>query len=394
MKERILVIDDNMNDVLLMRRVLERAGYEVAYASTGEEGLIGVEQSAPQCILVDYRMPGMDGYEFCRRLKSHERFRSIPVLMLTGADAAKNVVDGLESGADDFVTKSSDIEVILARVRALLRVKAYQDQIVEQSAQLRILYDELTQKTERIVALNQRLNRDLAFARRVQEALLPQRDLKMDAADIRSAYIPSEALSGDFYDYFSTGNMLYLFMADVSGHGLPSAILVALLKSYLHSEADTAFSLAEFMRELNDFLFTASLPSQFATALLCRVEGNELKYSNAAHPPFLLMRKAKGKAELFEQPGHLLGAMSGVSFEEASVTIEPGDTFFSYTDGLIDRQNAEGEFYSIDRVATILESSAGEDLSSTYQKIFDDATSFVATDDYKDDIAFVLTRFR
>lgn len=394
MKERILIIDDNMNDIQLMRRVLERAGYDVAYVTTGEEGLSRVGEAAPQCILVDYRMPGMDGYEFCRRLKSNEQSRSIPVLMLTGADAARNVVEGLESGADDFVTKSSDIEVILARVRALLRVKAYQDQIVEQSAQLRVLYDELSQKTERIVALNQRLNRDLAFARRVQEALLPHRELVMPAAEIRSAYIPSEALSGDFYDYFTTGDMLYLFMADVSGHGLPSAILVALLKSYLHSEADTALSLADFMRDLNDFLYTASLPSQFATALLCRVENHELKFSNAAHPPFLLVRKRQRTAELFEQPGHLLGAMSGVAFEQTSISIEPGDTFFSYTDGLTDRRNAAGDFYAIERVAKILESAADEELSTVYQRIYDDATGFDATDEYKDDIAFLLTRFR
>lgn len=394
MKERILVIDDNLNDVLLIRRVLERSGYDVATAASGDEGLRVVLDQRPQCILVDYRMPGMDGFEFCRRLKSDEQFRSVPVLMLTGADAAKNVVDGLESGADDFVTKSADIEVILARVRALLRVKAYQDRIVEQSDQLRALYDELSQKSERIMALNQRLNRDLQFARRVQEALLPQRELRAQTADIRSAYIPSEALSGDFYDYFAVGERLYLFMADVSGHGLPSAILVALLKSYLHSEAESTQSLADFMRELNEFLFSASLPSQYATAVVCRLENRELRFSNAAHPPFLLVRNHGRDPQLYEQPGHLLGAMSGMEFEQQTISVGAGDLFFSYTDGLTDRKTESGEFYAIDRVAAILQSSFEDELSTIFDRIYTDVTSFAATEEYKDDIAFILTRFR
>ena len=393
MKQRILAIDDNMNDVLLMRRVLERAGYDVIYATSGDEGLAKAATENPDCILVDYRMPGMDGYEFCRQLKSRENLRSTPVLMLTGADAAKNVVEGLESGADDFVTKSSDIEVILARVRALLRVKAYQDQIVDQADQLRSLYDELQQKSERIMALNQRLNRDLKFARRVQEALLPSREMEINQAEIRSAYIPSEALSGDFYDYFATREMLYLFVADVSGHGLPSAILVALLKSYLHSEADSSSSLAEFMRDLNDFLFTASLPSQFATALLCRIEGDQLIFSNAAHPPFLIVRKRTGKTDVFESPGHLLGAMPGATFEQRAVTLEPGDTLFAYTDGLTDRRDERGEFYAIERVISILEATTEASTTAVYDRIYADVTSFSSTDEYKDDIAFVLTRF-
>ena len=194
----ILVIDDNIHDITLMRRLLERSGYSVRQAESGEEGLRRASEVPPDCILVDGRMPGLDGYEFCRRIRSEERFRSIPILMLTGADSASAVVDGLEAGADDFVTKSSDLQVILARVRALLRVKAYQDRIMEQSAELRRLYEEVREKSDKILALNQRMNKDLQFARRVQEGLLPRRAFDTPHLEIRSVYLPSETLSGDF----------------------------------------------------------------------------------------------------------------------------------------------------------------------------------------------------
>lgn len=371
-RQRIVIIDDNANDLQVTRRFLERRGYDVAPAQSGEEGIALARQQLADAIIVDYRMPVMDGFEVARRIKSDPELHTIPVLMLTGADSANNVVEGLGAGADDFVTKGSDIEVVVARLRALLRVKAYQDQLRR---------------------MNQQMTRDLQIARRVQEALVPQGAFASPRIEIRSAYIPSETLSGDFYDYFAQDDRTYLFVADVSGHGLPAAILVSLLKSYIHTEAASDGSLAEFMSRLNDFLFSVSLPSQFATAALFRMEEHNVFYSNAAHPPFLLHSRETGRTAVLEQPSNLLGAMPNMAFEQHSLPVAPGDTLFVYTDGLTDRVNRSGEFYSIDRVAAVLERAAGKDLSTVYDAIYEDVSGFSATEEFKDDIAFVVTRF-
>ena len=273
-----------------------------------------------------------------------------------------------------FVTKGADMEIIAARLRALLRVKAYQDQLRRMNAQI---------------------IRDLQIARRVQEALVPQGTFRGPRVEVRSAYIPSEALSGDFYDYFLLDDSMYLFVADVSGHGLPAAILVSLMKSYIHTESDPQTSLADFMSRLNDFLFTVSLPTQFATAQLFRVnESGALEYSNAAHPPFLLYQHARGKTVAIEDPSNLLGAMPHMAFEDRTLTMSPGDTLFVYTDGLTDRRNEAGEFYSIDRIASLLENSRDADLGAIYDSIYEDVNAFAATEDLRDDIAFVVTRFQ
>lgn len=373
-RQRIVLIDDNANDLAVTRRFLERRGYDVLPAGSGEEGLRLAAQTGPDAIVVDYRMPVMDGFEVARRIKADPQLQTIPVLMLTGADSAQDVIEGLSAGADDFVTKGSDMEVVLARLRALLRVKAYQDQLRR---------------------MNSQMTRDLQIARRVQEALVPAGTFRSSNVEIRSAYIPSEMLSGDFYDYFVQNGSTYLFMADVSGHGLPAAILVSLLKSYIHTEADADRSLAEFMARLNDFLFSVSLPSQFATAQLFRIDGGHtLVYSNAAHPAFLLFNREKRLTEMIEQPSNLLGAIPHLDFEEHSVAVSPGDTLFIYTDGLTDRRNSSGEFYSIDRIAALLEQSRDADVNTLYDAIHHDVTSFSATDEYKDDIAFVLSRFQ
>lgn len=371
-RQRIVIIDDNANDLQVTRRFLERRGFDAATALSGEEGLLLARQSAPDAIIVDYRMPGMDGFEVTRQLKADPLLQTIPVLMLTGSDSAQHVVEGLGAGAEDFVTKGSDAEVIHARLRALLRVKSYQDQLRR---------------------VNQHMTRDLHIARRVQEALVPQREFSSAKLEIRSAYIPSEVLSGDFYDYFLKDESLFLFVADVSGHGLPAAILVSMLKSYIHTEAAVKTSLAEFMAQLNNFLFSVSLPTQFATASLFRVNGDrKIVYANAAHPAFLLCR-ANGETTIHEQPSNLLGAMPNMAFEEHVLQVEAGDTLFVYTDGLTDRRDEHGEFYAIDRVARLLEASRGQDVSAAYDAIFRDVSGFASTEDFKDDIAFVVTRF-
>lgn len=372
-QQRIVIIDDNANDLAVTRRFLERRGYDVIPALSGEEGLRLALQVMPDAIVVDYRMPVMDGFEVARRIKTDPQLQTIPVLMLTGADSAEHIVDGLGAGADDFVTKGSDTEVLLARLRALLRVKTYQDQLRR---------------------INQQMQRDLQIARRVQEALVPQGVFRGPRTEMRSAYIPSETLSGDFYDYFLQDDTTYLFVADVSGHGLPAAILVSLLKSYIHTEAEPHGSLASLMSRLNDFLFSVSLPTQFATAQVFRVNGSGmLTYSNAAHPGFLLFSRESGQTTLHEDPSNLLGALPGLEYEEQKLSVAPGDTLFVYTDGLTDRRNEAGEFYSIDRIARLLEEAKDADLGTVYETIREDVNTFSATDEFKDDIAFVVTRF-
>ena len=371
--ERIIVIDDSANDLQVIRRVLERAGYDVSTARSGDEGIALASRIAPDTFIVDYRMPGMDGFEVARRIKAHPQLQTIPVLMLTGADAARTIAEGLNAGADDFVTKGSENEVLLARLGALLRVKRYQDQLRK---------------------LNQQITRDLQIARRVQEALVPSGAFRSPRMEIRSAYIPSETLSGDFYDYFLHDNMMYLFVADVSGHGLPAAILVSLLKSYIHTEADPNTRLSDLMSRLNDFLFSVSLPTQFATAQLFRLNGTgNLSYANAAHPGFLLHRRANGKTTFLEDPSPLLGAMPRMQYDDKAVQVSAGDTLFVYTDGLTDRRTAGGEFYSIDRVAGLMEKHRDSDLNTIYDAINSDVRRFSATDEFKDDIAFIVTRF-
>lgn len=135
MSERILVVDDQARDRRLVVAMLEPYGYRIEEASSGEEALQMISADPPDLILLDVVMSGMSGYDVCRELRGRDTTRFVPVVMLT-ANPEQDKVAALEVGADDFVVKPFDRHELLARVRSLLRIKAYQDTIARQAAEL------------------------------------------------------------------------------------------------------------------------------------------------------------------------------------------------------------------------------------------------------------------
>ena len=117
----VLVVDDEHDILELIRYNLEREDFDVATVETGEDALRLARETEPDLIILDIMLPGMNGTEVCKRLKSDDQTRDIPVLMLTAKSTSSDVVNGLELGADDYVTKPFIPSVLLARVRALLR---------------------------------------------------------------------------------------------------------------------------------------------------------------------------------------------------------------------------------------------------------------------------------
>ncbi|MCX7689788.1 MAG: response regulator transcription factor [Thermoflexus sp.] len=118
MASTLLVIDDDREFVELLRKRLEGAGYQILVALDGETGLRMLESERPDLVILDIMMPGMDGWEVCRRIR---QISTIPILMLTAKGMTTDVVYGLELGADDYVTKPFQADILLARIRALLR---------------------------------------------------------------------------------------------------------------------------------------------------------------------------------------------------------------------------------------------------------------------------------
>lgn len=126
---RILVVDDNPGIATLMSQLLTMRGYEVVTAADAQQAEVEVRNHAPDLILSDVRMPGKSGYEFCRDLKSDPATRLIPFVLITGLTDSSDKVRGIEAGADDFLNKPVLAEELTARVKSLLRVKDFTDEL-------------------------------------------------------------------------------------------------------------------------------------------------------------------------------------------------------------------------------------------------------------------------
>ncbi len=142
-KRRILVVDDHEDNIELLRARLEARGYEVEGASDGQAALDAVQRTCPDLILLDVMMPKMDGMEVVKHLKANKALPFIPVIMQTALDSTENKVEGLDAGADDYITKPINFAELEARVNSLLRIKTLQSDLAAREKELSELNDKL-----------------------------------------------------------------------------------------------------------------------------------------------------------------------------------------------------------------------------------------------------------
>ena len=135
-RARVLIVDDHEDNVELLRARLESWGYTSESAADGDEALRKVEEAPPDLILLDVMMPKIDGIEVARRIKGNSGLPFIPIIMQTALDTTESKVEGLEAGADDYITKPIDFAELKARVNSMLRIKRLQEELEERERQL------------------------------------------------------------------------------------------------------------------------------------------------------------------------------------------------------------------------------------------------------------------
>jgi len=213
----------------------------------------------------------------------------------------------------------------------------------------------------RVLSTGRRLNaieQELETARRIQSSILPQRLPRVDGLDVVARYVPMADVAGDFYDFLVVDDKrLGILVADVSGHGIPAALIASMVKVAFSAQAPRAANPAQVLSGMNA-IFCGKLKSQFVTAgyIYVDIARRKLTCSNAGHPPLLVWRHSEGKVQEIKPGGMFMGYLPEAEYANAEVTVEPGDRVILYTDGVVEAANQADEFFGTSRFVEFVES--------------------------------------
>lgn len=396
--ETVLVVDDSRAHRRLMTRTLERWGYRAVEADSGEHALEVCRTQDISLVVSDWMMPGISGVEFCRIYRELFTDRPGYFILLTAQTEREALAEGLESGADDFLSKPVSSIELHARLRAGERVLNAQRALASKN-------DELTTTLERLSDAYSAIDRDLREARLFQEALMPDRHVPLAGMDVSLLFQPSGHVGGDMVGYFPIRDgELGVYAVDVSGHGVSSALMTARIASYFSGAApDRNLALTptadgyemiapdEVCRRLNALLQKDAESDQYLTMVLARVSTRtgEVTMCQAGHPSPLILR-TDGGMEFHESFGMPVGLVDDAEYQSSTIRLGHGDRLLVFSDGLTECPDAAGNLLDEDGLIRILGELSGLRGQELLAGLVEALTSFSGRRDFPDDLSALL----
>jgi serine phosphatase RsbU (regulator of sigma subunit) len=378
---RLLLVEDSSTMRRMLATMLKEQGYEVETANDGLQGLAkGRLEPQPELILTDYEMPELDGAGLCRAVKADKELRSIPVLMLTTLGEAQSKIAGLEAGADDYIEKpkgQEEFRVLCARINAHLRI-----------ADLRA---ELSERNRLLEAAHKKLTFELELARKVQLALMPRPPKPRGLLRVAVRYRPANQLGGDLYDFYRLeNNRLGILVADVSGHGVNSAMLSGMVKALAASLSIAVLEPGELLAGLDVATEQYFPEGYFCTGfyLIADEETGLVRYAGVGHPPAIIVGP-NGPRTLPSNPGMLgIGMVDGTA--GSTDRLDLSESLVIYTDGLTDAMDASDVLFGEDRLKTLLQSHHGADPAEILSQVERELDQYTAPGRPADDINIIV----
>ena len=340
---RLLIVEDNRDMRSFLRTLLE-SNYIVETAANGKEGLARIREATPDLILSDVMMPEMDGYELTQKLKSASETRDIPVVLLSARADAIHRIEGLEFGADDYLSKPFNSIELLARIRNQLTSKRLERELKEEKQE-----------------------RDLDFlqASRVQKNILTSRRTirKIEELEIEYVYLPlNEQISGDYYNVSQTHkDTTSVFLADATGHGTQAALSTMQI-DILYRESLEKQNPHERLEYINKKFVSEIRGKNLFTAINVDIAKDCIRYSSAGHPEQLLIQPGKSKILNFRTRGKIAGILENQPYETKEIEIEKGDILLLFSDGIFEVFTSEREEFGEERLLATLQAGFQSDL--------------------------------
>lgn len=359
---RVLIVEDEPLNRRILEQILGGSGLETESVRDGEGAIEAAIRGGIDLVLLDIVLPGINGFEVLRRLRTSRETRALPVIFISALDDVADKIRGLDLGAADYVAKPFNRHEVLARVRAQLRIRHLTTSLARANAQL--------------VAKQEIIAEDLRAAAEVQRALLPPLSIRADRLELASVYQPSIEVGGDAFNVFHAGDGIWIvYIADVSGHGVASALLTVSITQRLSGPAGLAIggrvSPASILRQLDEEYPFERTGKYFSLAIaIVDVGTGSLRYASAGHPaPFIV--RADGSIERLEEGGPIIGMGFDLAFSEGNANLGTGDRLVLYTDGVTEDEDPSGRRFGMPALEEHFSSRIGVPLRNTCDELVD-----------------------
>ena len=387
----ILVVDDTPANLQVLAGMLKDRGYKVRPVPGGKLALAAARRHPPDLILLDINMPEMNGYEVCDELKADDKLAGIPVIFISALTEPLDKVKAFATGGVDYLTKPFQMEELHARVETHLK--------------LRRLQIELEETNLLLARSNGRMSHDLKAAAKIQRTFLPRASLKVPGMELAWCYRPCDELAGDGLNIIPLGGgRVGVYIFDVSGHGVSSALLSVTLSRLLSPPSDPSSILIPDQKVLDQFdvsnpaevadLLNRLFPfdtatEQFATLMygVVDVSTGDFRYVGAGHPGPLHL-PAVGRPLIVETPGFPIG-LAEEPYKERAIHLAAGDRLYLYSDGLPDATNSSGEQFGDARLLEAVDRGRAEPLREGINTLLSEIEQWQGGERPKDDISIL-----
>ncbi|MBV9298240.1 MAG: SpoIIE family protein phosphatase [Verrucomicrobia bacterium] len=389
---KILIAEDDNVSRLVLVSALKKQGHEVVATENGLEALQVLQREYFPVLILDWLMPGMNGLEVCREVRSLLLERYTYIVLLTSLEGKSNYLEAMDAGADDFISKPFDADQLRGRIHVAERIINLQLRIAEGARELR--------------EKNEQMEKDLEMAHELQMALLPQQfpSIPRDAPATESAikfssfYYPMAAVSGDFFTVNRLSDTaLAVFIADVMGHGVRAGLITtmisALIEKFSAAAADPAVMLSKINCSLLSILKNTDR-SLFVTGfyLVADAARSRILYANAGHPAPLLLHRVRGEIESISSDGGsgpALGLFDEAKYRTCECPMAVDDFIMLFTDGLFEVEAADDKIYSRERLIAAVRERVRLPSAKMIAELFGEIKLFSNRAQFSDDVCLV-----
>jgi sigma-B regulation protein RsbU (phosphoserine phosphatase) len=383
----VVIIDDEPVSRMTMAARLRKMGHRVLEADDGRRGLDLIRRERPHLAVVDWLMPKLDGPTLCQLVRQDRELKSVQLILMTSNDQPAQIAEGLERGADDFLSKAASKEEIFARVLAGLRASAL-------VRGMEAAKDELSRSNRLLEDKQGELEAELRSAARFVESLLPAEGSPLTGTSISWQFVPSLALGGDLFGISRYGDDdVCLFMLDASGHGVSAALRAASMSTFLRPDTliqvvgstEPGAVLTEANRR-----FPLTHDGDYFTLWCGRlhVPSRMLVYASAGHAGAVVSRPG-GPSEWLSTPTFPLGFDSSATFQAQRIHLEPHDRLLLMSDGLYEVPSPAGDYWGRTRLLDSIVAGRDLALSASIRSCIAEARRWHGQPDFPDDVALV-----